>query len=268
MDAGDGCGWMSTRQKSDPLPGLPLTLGGKVYEWFGALPEKTKVRNLGGITTTNAQTIINTIKNEIRREFLGEDYAQHRLTEKRKKRQKYLTMLYNLQICDINYFDAYVCEFEKYYYKFEVSASTQTSLNFHNDMFFTKLSYPWCDIIFSKWKETDGPERTDTLGGRIEFARMTLAHECKKAYKRRKLQKDHKKLKCKDQLHYPSKFGYDTKSPKLKKKFKAKKLKGKKVKKKAKPFKIGKTTPPFKAKRNFFKKKKNEAAKPTTKQIQ
>jgi len=24
MDAGDGCGWMSTRQKSDPLPGLAL----------------------------------------------------------------------------------------------------------------------------------------------------------------------------------------------------------------------------------------------------
>jgi len=116
-------------------------------------------------------------------------------------------MLYNLQICDINYFDAYVCEFEKYYYKAEASASTQTSLNFHNDMFLTKLPYAWCYIIFSKWKETDRLEHTDTFGGRIEFARMTLAHECEEAYKRRKLQKDHKKLKCKDQLYYPSKFG-------------------------------------------------------------
>jgi len=158
-----------------------------VYKWFGALPEETKVRYLGGPTTSNTQTIINTIENEIQREFLGKDYAQHRLTEKRKKRQKYLTMLYNLQIYYINYFDAYVCEFEKYYYKSEVSASTQTSLNFHNDMFFTKLPYPLCDIILSKWKETDYPERADTLGGRIEFGRMTLAHECEKAYKRRKL---------------------------------------------------------------------------------
>jgi len=46
---------------------IPQTLGGKVYEWFGALPEETKVRYLGGTTTTNAQTIINTIENEIRR---------------------------------------------------------------------------------------------------------------------------------------------------------------------------------------------------------
>jgi len=30
--------------------------------------------------------------------------------------------------------------------------------------FFTKLPYPWCDIVFSKWKETKRPERTDTLG--------------------------------------------------------------------------------------------------------
>jgi len=74
-----------------------------------------------------------------------------------------------------------------------------------------------------------------TLGGRIEFARMTLAHECEKAYKRRKLQRDHKKLKCKDQLYCPSKFGCDPKPPKPKKKFKAKKFKGKKLKKKAKP---------------------------------
>jgi len=72
---------------------IPLTLGGKVYEWFRALPEETKVRYLGGTTTTNAQTIINTIENEIRREFLGEDYAQHRITKKWKKKQKYLTML-------------------------------------------------------------------------------------------------------------------------------------------------------------------------------
>jgi len=174
-------------------------------------------------------------------------------------------MLYNLQICDINYFDAYVCEFERYYYQVEVAASIQTSLNFHNDMFFTKLPYPWCDVIFSKWKESDCPERTDTLGGRIEFARMTLAHECEKAYKRRRLQKDHKKLRCKDQLYYPSKFGCDVKPRKPKKKFKAKKWKGKKLKKKAK---TDKPTQPFKKKRKFFKKKKNDTVKPSTKQVQ
>ena len=103
-------------------------------------------------------------------------------------------MLYNLQICDINYFDAYVCEFERYYYQAEVAASIQTSLNFHNDMFFKKPPYPWCHVIFSERKESYRLERTDTLGGRIEFARMTLALECEKAYKRRRLQKDHKKL--------------------------------------------------------------------------
>jgi len=73
---------------------------------------------------------------------------------------------------------------------------------------------------------------------------MTLAHECEKAYHQRKLQKDRKKFKCKDQLYYPSKFGCDTKPPKPKKKFKAKKFKGKKLKKKAKPFKSTQS-PPF-----------------------
>jgi len=92
---------------------------------------------------------------------------------------------------------------------------------------------------------------------------MTLAHECEKAYKRRKLQKDHKKLKSKDQLYYPSKFGYDTKPLRPKKKCKAKKFKGKKLKKKAKPFK---PSQPSKKIRKFFKKKKNESTKPTTKQ--
>jgi len=133
-------------------------------------------------------------------------------------------------------------------------------------MFVTKLSYPWCDIIFSKWKETYGPGRTDTLGGRIEFARMTLSHECEKAYRRQRLQKDHKKLRCKDQLYYPSKFGCDVKPQKPKKKFKAKKWKGKKLKNKK--AKTDKPAQPFKKKRKFFKKKKNDTVKPTTKQIQ
>jgi len=101
--------------------------------------------------------------------------------------------------------------------------------------FFTKLPYPWCDIIFSKWKGTERPEWTDTLEGRIEFARMTLAHECEKAYKRRKLQKDHKKLRCKDQLYYPSKFGYDTKPPKPKKNSKRRSGKVKSSRKKRSP---------------------------------
>jgi len=177
---------------------IPLTLSGKVADWFTALPEETKVWYLGGATTNDNKTIINTIENEIRREFLGEDYAQHCLNEKRIKKQKYLTMLYNLQICDINYFGAYVCEFEKYYNKAEIASATQNALNFHNDMFFTKLPFPWSDLLFSRWKATDRPERTDMLGAHIEFARMTLAYECEKAYKRKRLQKDQKKLKCKD----------------------------------------------------------------------
>ena len=94
-------------------------------------------------------------------------------------------------------------------------------------MFFAKLPYPWCDVIFSKWKESDRPERTDTLGGCIEFARMTLAHECEKAYRLRRLQKDHKKLRCKDQLYYPSMFGCDVKPRRPKRNSKPKNGKGK-----------------------------------------
>ena len=76
-----------TRMEGEDLKRfIPLTLGGKVYEWFGALPEETKVRYLGGTPTTNAQTIINTIENEIRPEFLGEDYALHPVAEKRKRK--------------------------------------------------------------------------------------------------------------------------------------------------------------------------------------
>ena len=56
---------------------IPLTFSGKVADWYQALPEETKGRYLGGTTTNDAKPIINTIENEIRREFLGEDYAQH-----------------------------------------------------------------------------------------------------------------------------------------------------------------------------------------------
>ena len=37
-------------------------------------------------------------------------------------------MLYNLHIFDINFFDAYVCEFENYYYKAEVPIANQSPL--------------------------------------------------------------------------------------------------------------------------------------------
>jgi len=50
-------------ERNDLKTFISLTLGGKVYEWFGALPEEMKVRYLGGTTTTNAQTIIHTIEN-------------------------------------------------------------------------------------------------------------------------------------------------------------------------------------------------------------
>ena len=102
-------------------------------------------------------------------------------------------MLYNLQLCDSNYFDAYVCEFKKYYYKAEVFLATQNSLSFHNDMFFTKLPYPRSDLIFTRWKASDRPERTDTLRARIEFARITLAMQ--KSIQMKKTSKKSKEVK-------------------------------------------------------------------------
>jgi len=44
---------------------IPLTLSEKVADWFTTLPEETKVRYLGGTTTNDAKTTINTIENEI-----------------------------------------------------------------------------------------------------------------------------------------------------------------------------------------------------------
>jgi len=117
-------------------------------------------------------------------------------------------------------------------------------------MFVTKLPYQWSNLIFTRWKAAEQPARTDTLGARIEFARVTLAYECEKAFKRRKLQKDQKKLQCKGQMSFPSKFGCYPDRPKKKKKFKAKKKKGKQIKKSTKPFK--------KKKKFFGKKNKNE----------
>ena len=121
--------------------------------------------------------------------------------------QKYLTMLYNLQIFDINDFDAYVFEFEKYFYKAAISSANQNLLNFHNDMFITKLPYPWSDLIFTRSKIAEQLTRPNTLGARTEFARVTLAYECEKAFERHKLQKDQQKLKCKDQMYFPLNFG-------------------------------------------------------------
>ena len=39
---------------------IPLTISGKVHDWFTALPEETKVQYLGGATANDAKTIINT----------------------------------------------------------------------------------------------------------------------------------------------------------------------------------------------------------------
>jgi len=52
--------------------------------------------------------------------------------------------------------------------------NNQNSLNFHNDVFFTMLPYPWSDLIFTRWKATEQPARSDALGARIEFAIVTF----------------------------------------------------------------------------------------------
>ena len=55
-----------TRTEGESLKAfIPLTLSEKVADWFTALPEETKVRYLGGTTTNDAKTTINTIENEI-----------------------------------------------------------------------------------------------------------------------------------------------------------------------------------------------------------
>ena len=98
------------------------------------------------------------------------------------------------------------------------------------------------------------------LGAHIEFARVTLAYEFEKAFKGRKLQKDQKKLKCKDQMYFPSKFGCYPDKPKKKKKFKAKRKTGKQIKK---------STKHFNKKIKFItKKNKKETTKPVLKQNQ
>ena len=127
-------------------------------------------------------------------------------------------------------------------------------------MFYTKLPCPWSDLIFTRWKAAEQPTRIDTLGAHIEFARVPLAYECEKAFKRRKLQKDQEKLKCKDQMYFPSKFGCYLDKRKKKMKFKDKKEKGKQIKKSTKPSK--------KKKKFFNKKSKKETTKPASKQIQ
>jgi len=55
-----------TRIEGDSLKTfIPLTLSGKLANWFIALPKETKEQYLGGTTTNDAKTIINTIENEI-----------------------------------------------------------------------------------------------------------------------------------------------------------------------------------------------------------
>ena len=56
-----------TRTEGDSLKTfISLTLSGKVADWFTTLPEETKGRYLGGTTTNDAKTVINTTENEIR----------------------------------------------------------------------------------------------------------------------------------------------------------------------------------------------------------
>jgi len=71
-------------------------------------------------------------------------------------------------------------------------------------MLFTKLPLPWSDLILTKWRAIDYPDRTDMLKARIEFAKMTLAYECKKEWKRKRVQRTKRSLDVRSKKYFPS----------------------------------------------------------------
>ena len=101
---------------------LKTSFIGIVSHWFMGLKDTNKNRILYGENNDrneNFDKVLNRFENEIRKEFLGEDWEIDFQQEIKRKRMENVMKLTRLEICNICYFEKYTCSFEQFYYKCE-----------------------------------------------------------------------------------------------------------------------------------------------------
>ena len=150
--------------------------------------------------------VLNRFENEIRKEFLWEDWETDFQQEIKRKRMENVMKLTRLEICNICYLEEYTCSFEELYYKCEFDKNENT-ICYYNDLYFIKIPNPWGKRIMLEYnKEYGDTTQIDTLGNRIRFARNRISKWCADIRDKRLMKKQNWRLYC-SKFEDPPKFG-------------------------------------------------------------
>ena len=148
-----------------------------VSHWFMGLNDNHKNRILYGENNDRNESVdrfLNRFENEIRKEFLGEDWETDFQQEIKRKQIENLMKLTRLEICNICYLEEYTCSFEELYYKCEFNKD-EDKICYYHDPYFVKKPNPWGKRIMLEYnKEYKDTTKTDTLRNRIRFAQNRI----------------------------------------------------------------------------------------------
>ncbi|KAI4313054.1 hypothetical protein MLD38_037831 [Melastoma candidum] len=145
------------------------------------------------------------IADALKREFCGFSLS----TETVEKEQS-LTALVKLQICDMCWFDSYVCEFQKYYYNLDV-----VSQQFILETFFAKLPEPWPEVAQKAYELLLSEEKiVSGLGGKIQAVKYAMRKACTELQVKEAAKKlPYLNKSCCSQIEYvPGRYGCDTRN--------------------------------------------------------
>lgn len=140
---------------------------GNVHYYLLNMPQTTR-ESLHG---SNADSTFGNVSRNILREFLGVRQTQ---IEVQNKEEEFIWKITNLKICNMCYFENYVCEFQEYYY--QLSGNNRDRMK---EIFLEKLPEHVASQVKEEFKIKLGTEQVqDTLGGRISICRKWLQRKC------------------------------------------------------------------------------------------
>lgn len=217
--------------------------------------------------TTRDVDTFEIIAEEIYKEFIGRDILLFRHENKLAKRKSALNHLNNMRICDICYFEQFVCEFRKYYYEL-----TRLEQEQYTQIFIQKLPYPMNVKVADVFQERiEQHSIAHNLGGAILITKEILAQQCLESQLRKTLKHQTIQLCCEDNAEVPQQYGckqFTKKYHKSYKRFKRYKKPYKNYRWNRYPSKYfrKRSFKPFKKdNRNYFRKRKYRQFKPKQK---
>lgn len=147
-------------------------LSGNVKSWFDNISPEAKRQLSSGSTT--GHDYLQKLVAKIYTEFLGIDVISNPEKEKIAASEKAEFHLQNMLLCDICKFDAFYCEYEKYYHHLITELQPQ-----YKTYFLNKLPGEWGEKCRSLWQEEKG-KYPDTLGGIKRLIDEYIIIECNK----------------------------------------------------------------------------------------